>query len=123
MSINLSIKNVPDAMAKRLRARAERNHRSLQGELMAILEAAAKQDLAAAAHGTARTDTLSAAAPVTPRVATVRDSADRAARAATMGLDQVVERARRRFPEGTAQFGRSVDIIREMRDERHAHRR
>ncbi len=41
MPVNLSVKNVPDALAARLRARAERNHRSLQGELMAILEAAA----------------------------------------------------------------------------------
>jgi len=39
--VNLSIKNVPDALAARLRERAERNHRSLQGELMAILESAA----------------------------------------------------------------------------------
>jgi plasmid stability protein len=41
MPVNLSIKNVPDALAGRLRERAERNHRSLQGELMAILESAA----------------------------------------------------------------------------------
>lgn len=41
MSVNLSVKNVPEALAAKLRARAERNHRSLQGELMAILEAAA----------------------------------------------------------------------------------
>jgi plasmid stability protein len=38
MSVNLSIKAVPDLTAERLRARAERNHRSLQGELMAIIE-------------------------------------------------------------------------------------
>ena len=41
MAVNLSIKNVPEAMAAKLRDRAERNHRSLQGELMAILENAA----------------------------------------------------------------------------------
>jgi len=40
MSVNLSIKEVPDALADRLRLRAERNHRSLQGELMAIIERA-----------------------------------------------------------------------------------
>lgn len=34
----LSIKNVPDDWVERLRERASRNHRSLQGELMAILE-------------------------------------------------------------------------------------
>lgn len=37
---NLSIKNVPETLAAKLRERAERNHRSLQGELMAILESA-----------------------------------------------------------------------------------
>jgi plasmid stability protein len=41
MPINLSVKNVPEEMAAKLRERAERNHRSLQGELMAILENAA----------------------------------------------------------------------------------
>ena len=40
MSVNLSIKNVPDELADRLRQRAAANHRSLQGELMAILEEA-----------------------------------------------------------------------------------
>jgi plasmid stability protein len=38
MPVSLSIKNVPDDLAARLRARAARNHRSLQGELMAILQ-------------------------------------------------------------------------------------
>ncbi len=40
MTVNLSIKNVPDDLAKRLRERAKENHRSLQGELMSMLEAA-----------------------------------------------------------------------------------
>ncbi len=40
MPVNLSIKDVPDEVAEILRKRAERNHRSLQGELMAIIEAA-----------------------------------------------------------------------------------
>ena len=44
MPVNLSIKNVPDALAGKLRARAQRNHRSLQRELMSILELAAGQD-------------------------------------------------------------------------------
>ena len=37
---NLSIKDVPEAWAETLRQRALRNHRSLQGELMAIIEQA-----------------------------------------------------------------------------------
>ena len=38
MSVNLSIKNVPDHVAEELRRRAAKHHRSLQGELLAILE-------------------------------------------------------------------------------------
>jgi len=37
----LTIKDVPEDLARALRERAARNHRSLQGELMAIIEAAA----------------------------------------------------------------------------------
>ena len=33
MPVNLSVKNVPDALAQRLRERAHRNRRSLQREL------------------------------------------------------------------------------------------
>jgi len=40
MPVSLSIKDVPEALAARLRERAARNHRSLQRELMAIAEAA-----------------------------------------------------------------------------------
>lgn len=40
MPVNLSIKNVPDELADRLRQRADASHRSMQGELMAILETA-----------------------------------------------------------------------------------
>ncbi len=40
MSVNLSIKNAPDDVVARLRERASRNHRSLQGELMAIIQEA-----------------------------------------------------------------------------------
>lgn len=43
MSVNLSVKNVPDPIVESLRERARRNHRSLQGEVMAILEQAAGQ--------------------------------------------------------------------------------
>ena len=52
MNVNLSIKGVPAALAESLRARAERNHRSLQGELMAIIEAAAFSSAVVAAEST-----------------------------------------------------------------------
>ena len=44
MSVNLSIKNVPDAIADRLKRRAAKNHRSLQGELMSIIEEAVAEN-------------------------------------------------------------------------------
>ena len=49
MPTNLSIKAVPDQLIEKLRKRAERNHRSLQGELLTILE-----------------DILNAASPLSP---------------------------------------------------------
>ena len=42
MSVNLSIKNAPDDLVTLLKRRAERNHRSMQGELLAILEEAVR---------------------------------------------------------------------------------
>jgi plasmid stability protein len=42
MPVTLSVKNVPNDVARRLKARAARNHRSLQGELRSILEEAAR---------------------------------------------------------------------------------
>lgn len=36
--MSLSIKNVPDELVEGLRSRAKLNHRSLQNELLAILE-------------------------------------------------------------------------------------
>jgi len=44
MPVNLSIKNAPDEVVHRLRQRAERRHRSLQGELLAIIEEAARSE-------------------------------------------------------------------------------
>lgn len=44
MPVNLSIKNVPDELADKLRERARDAHRSLQGELMHILEEAIEED-------------------------------------------------------------------------------
>ncbi len=41
-TVTLSAKNVPIDVARRLKARAARNHRSLQGELLAILSEASQ---------------------------------------------------------------------------------
>ena len=43
MSVNLSIKQVPDEVAEALRERARLNHRSIQGELLSIVETAVRR--------------------------------------------------------------------------------
>jgi antitoxin FitA len=43
--VDLSIKNAPDDVVMRLRRRAKRHRRSLQGELLSIVEAAARDDI------------------------------------------------------------------------------
>lgn len=89
MPVNLSVKNVPDALADRLRARAERNRRSLQRELLSILEAVVEDRAAAVAMGP----------PPGKR----------------MSIEEAVARAHQLFPRGTES---SVGFIRAMRDER-----
>ena len=48
MAVNLSVKNVPESLAESLRRRAKRHHRSLQGELLAILHAVVAAEAPAA---------------------------------------------------------------------------
>jgi plasmid stability protein len=43
MPVNLSIKNAPEKIVRKLKRRAQRNHRSLQGELMAIITEAVEE--------------------------------------------------------------------------------
>ncbi len=42
MPLSLSIKKVPDEVVEKLRQRAKSHHRSLQGELLVILEEAVR---------------------------------------------------------------------------------
>ncbi len=44
MTVTLSIKNAPVAVVDRLKKRALRHRRSLQGELLALVEAAAREE-------------------------------------------------------------------------------
>ncbi len=111
MAVNLSIKSVPDRLAARLRERAERNHRSLQGELMAIIEAAG---------GAPPDDALASAASMAARGAIV--GFDRRGRPivrnGTQRIEEIAADLRRRTPEPRHDLPRSVDIVREMRDGR-----
>jgi len=50
MSVNLSIKNVPEQIVDQLRQRARKHHRSLQGELLSIVEESVEQQKALTAR-------------------------------------------------------------------------
>ena len=93
MPVSLSIKNVPDELATRLRARAERNRRSLQRELLSILEQASAEP----------------GAPVPVRAARLPSTE-------CISIDEASARARRLFPSGTPS---STGLLREMRDGRY----
>ena len=63
MPTNVSVKNVPDDVMEKLRERAKRHHRSLQGELMAILEEAAPPGKLTLEEAEARLKTLNFRTP------------------------------------------------------------
>lgn len=102
MSLNLSIKDVPEAIAERLRQRAARNHRSLQGELMAIIEQAAAE---------------TPAVPVAPGAPGGYRTAVFVQRG-TKTIEEIAADARRRFPQPIKGGPLAVDIIRADRDAR-----
>lgn len=91
MGVSFSVKNIPEDVAERLRLRAERNHRSLQGELMAILETAAREESVLA-----------------------QSSEHRGSRS----IEETVQRLRTLFPV-PAQGVSSSSLIRLMRDGRY----
>lgn len=89
MPVNLSVKNVPDALANHLRNRAERNRRSLQRELLSILESVAGDRGPPPSSGPTSGGRLS--------------------------IDEMVAQTRKLFPRGTES---SAAFIRAMRDGR-----
>ena len=113
MSVNLSIKAVPDELAETLRQRALRNHRSLQGELMAILEAAVQS--AAPLQG-AEVATEHAA-PAWRRSLMAVQPLMRPMRG-TRQIEDLLAASRKRRTRPSTEFGNSVDMIRQLRDER-----
>lgn len=98
---SLSIKDVPEPLLEAIRRRAARNHRSLQGELMAMLEAAVgSQPAEAADHEDANARKRGKATSGNRQ----RSFADAAAEFL------------RRFPEPLGESMDSTRIVREMRD-------
>jgi plasmid stability protein len=93
---NLSIKDVPEAWARALRERAARNHRSLQGELMALIQRVVETDPLPPA---------TSAKPLTSR------------RQGWKTVEQIAAELKAKHPNGPI-LGQplGVDIIREDRD-------
>ena len=87
MPVNLSVKNVPDELAELLRQRAARNHRSLQRELVSILETAVGRGAASAASSNG-------------------------AEAPPLTIEELGEISRKLFPNGTES---SVAFLRRLR--------
>ncbi len=89
---SLSIKDVPEPLLEALRRRAARNHRSLQGELMALI---------AQAVGEPVTQAAAAPGPVIQKT-----------------IEQIAAEHRARWPKPFKTGPRAVDIIRAERDGR-----
>lgn len=96
---HLSIKDVPPAWAEALRQRALQHHRSLQGELMAILEQA-----------------LSAAPTAAPARQGVMPGPG--LRQGHKTLAEVCQALQSRYPQPIVAQASSVALIREGRDSR-----
>ena len=105
---NLSIKDVPESWAEALRQRAARNHRSLQGELMAIVERAL-EDAPPPAADPARTS---------PRIVGHDRAEHPIVRVGWKTVAQVAADLKAKFPGGVGSQISSIDIIRQDRDSR-----
>jgi plasmid stability protein len=114
MPTTFTIKQVPDPLANRLRRRAASNHRSLQRELLLILENAA-QSPESSSSASARI--AEPAAPVYLRTTPTARRRD-LGKGKKLSLDQLWQRARRL---GAPSASESTDIVRRDRDARHGH--
>lgn len=114
MTQTLTIRNVPDALARKLKTRAERNHRSLQGEMMAILVQASSVSTAeqplAPYQASPTEGAVKLAAP-----GETRKSAEGAA-GKKLAIDEIWERGKRLGLSGPNESAR---IVRKLRDERY----
>ena len=103
----LTIKEVPEALAEQLRQRAARNHRSLQGELMSIIEQAVNPPIAA-------TDTR----PWGDGVVIGMSAQGPIVRRGWKSVEQIAAELRAQYPQPIRDQVSSIDLIREDRDSR-----
>ncbi len=108
---HLSIKDVPAAWAEALRQRALQHHRSLQGELMAILEQVLTQPASSSAQATP--------APASGLASPAQDGTGRPLqRRGRKTLAQVRQELQARYPQVITDQASSVALIRESRESR-----
>jgi plasmid stability protein len=110
---NLSIKDVPEAWAEALRQRAIRHHRSLQGELMAIVEAAIASAFDSPASPLLSAPPLPALIGVPPGLSGSVPSVP-----GSKTVQQVMAELRLKHPEVVANAPLGRDIVRAERDAR-----
>lgn len=115
---NLSIKDVPEALAEALRQRAARNHRSLQGELMSIIESAATQQPLAFTGQSSPGFTPLYSAENHGTVVGYGDRGRPIIRRGTKTVQEIAASLRAQFPNPVDSGPNSVDIIRAARDSR-----
>lgn len=108
MPVTLTIKQVPDRVADKLRLRAAASHRSLQGELMAILEEATL--------GASPQAREPGPAPYAVKPPGKSSSKAVPAHGRRLTLGELWERARRLGPPSGTE---SAAIVRQLRDERY----
>lgn len=117
---NISVKDVPEQWADALRQRAARNHRSLQGELMAIIERAVQEQsvTTGSADNAAHGDAARRRADGRGTVVGFDRFGHAIVRQGWKTVDQVAAELKAKYPEPVTDVPRGVDIIRADRDAR-----
>lgn len=110
---NISIKDVPDQWAEALRQRAARNHRSLQGELMAIIERAVQET-----PGPEQARSPAAGRAGVGMAVGYGAGGHPILRRGWKTVDQIAAELRAKYPVPFTEGPLGVDIIREDRDSR-----
>ncbi len=111
---NISIKDVPEQWAETLRQRATRNHRSLQGELMAIIERAVQETAQPAAEPGRPSNGRDGLGVIVGYGA----GGHPIIRRGWKTVEQIAAELKAKYPEPFTEGPLGVDIIREDRDSR-----
>ena len=111
---NISVKDVPEQWAEALRLRAARNHRSLQGELMALIERAVQETTQPAAE----LGRLPSGRDGMGVVVGYGAGGHPIIRRGWKTIEQLVAERRQMYPEPILGLPSGTEIIREDRDSR-----